>query len=92
MSRRSGGGSSVSSATDPMLAKHISAANRRGRAGALSRKRGLHHRYGGQAQRKRHAHLAANMASANVRIEHAKEVRSKHLRRRRRRMEKKKQS
>ncbi len=64
-----------------MLAKHISAANRRGRAGALSRKRGLHHRYGGQAQRKRHAHLAANMASANVRIEHAKEVRSKHLRR-----------
>ena len=81
MSRRSGGGSSVSSATDPMLAKHISAANRRGRAGALSRKRGLHHRYGGQAQRKRHAHLAANMASANVRIEHAKEVRSKHLRR-----------
>ena len=49
-----------------MLAKHISAANRRGRAGALSRKRGLHHGHGGQAQCKRHANLAANRASADV--------------------------
>ena len=64
-----------------MLAKHISAANRRGRAGALSRKRGLHHRHGGQAQCKRHANLAANRASADVRIEHVKELRSKHLQR-----------
>ena len=64
-----------------MLVEHISAANRRGRAGARSRKRGLHHRYGGQAGRTRNAHLAANLAAANVRIEHAKEVRGKHLRR-----------
>ena len=53
MYRRSGGASSVSSASDPMLAEYISATERRGRAGARSRKRGLHHRHGGQVERMR---------------------------------------
>ena len=40
-----------------------------------------YHRHGGQPQSKRHANLAANRASADVRIEHVKELRSKHLQR-----------
>ena len=81
MYRRSGGASSVSSASDPMLAEYISATERRGRAGARSRKRGLHHRHGGQVERMRAHKKASARASAEVRIEQAKELRDKHLRR-----------
>lgn len=78
MFRRSGGGFTVSSETDPMLLDYIAATKRRGRTGAKKRK-ALNHRAGGGDEKKRARLGAQRMCSAELRAAAAAEFREKHM-------------